>query len=69
MRSRPRFRAISETTSSVTLPNVALSSPPSVSLVCIASCSVTNERRSANGAIATSEQPKVIAALFPSTSV
>ena len=65
MRSRPAFIAKRETMSSVTLPKVALRSPPSVSDVCSASCSVTNERRSANGAIARSEKIKMEVSLQP----
>mmetsp|Transcript_41233 Transcript_41233/g.95504 ORF Transcript_41233/g.95504 Transcript_41233/m.95504 type:complete len:237 (+) Transcript_41233:815-1525(+) len=55
----PARSANTETISSVTLPNVALSKPPSVSLVYIASCSVTNDRRSAKGAIETSAKKNV----------
>ena len=45
--------------SSVTLPKEAFSSPPTVSEVCMASCSVTKERRSAKGAIVSSENVKI----------
>ena len=46
--------------SSVTFPKVAFNSPPKTSLVCIASCSVTNESRSAKGAMAKRERRKTV---------
>lgn len=58
-RSMPARIAIKLTMTSVALPNVAFSRPPTVSLVYSASCSVMNPRRSASGHIASSENVNV----------
>jgi len=58
-RRRELLRAYKATTSSVTLPKLALSSPPTVGLVCTAICSVTKPSRSARGQRPTREKTKV----------
>merc|ERR1740130_512549 len=46
---------------SVALPKVALSSPPNVSLVCSATCSVASPSRPASGRMARQAMPKTVA--------
>ena len=65
MRSMPPKSATSDTISSVTLPKVAFRRPPTVSDVCIASCSVTKLTRSAMGAIASTERTKTVTSSPP----
>lgn len=59
-RYKPLDKAAIETISSVAFPKVALSSPPIVSFVCRASCSVTKPNLSANGQRAIREKTKVV---------
>ena len=63
--SRIRKNAI---TSSVTLPNVALTSPPIRGPVCSASCSVERPIRPASGRIAPAEVRKISRSLPPASS-
>lgn len=62
-RSRPARIAQILTMTSVALPNVALSRPPTVSLVYSANCSVMKPNRSASGHMANSENVNVHASL------
>ena len=55
-------------TSSVTLPNVALTSPPIRGPVCRASCSVERPIRPASGRIAPAEVRKIRSSLPPASS-
>ena len=59
--SSPFLSAKKQTMSSVAFPNVALSSPPSVSLVWSATCSVASPSRAARGRIARQEMVNVAA--------
>ena len=58
-RSRPACMAHRLTMTSVALPNVALSRPPTVSDVYSASCSVMKPRRSASGHMPSRDSMKV----------
>ena len=58
-RVSPSDKAAITTISSVAFPNVAFKSPPTVSFVWMASCSVTKPSRSAKGAKASSDKTKV----------
>ena len=55
--------------SSVALPKVALSSPPMVSLVCRASCSVASPSSAASGRMATQARAKMAPWLKPRCSL
>mmetsp|Transcript_1578 Transcript_1578/g.4600 ORF Transcript_1578/g.4600 Transcript_1578/m.4600 type:complete len:257 (+) Transcript_1578:1166-1936(+) len=61
--SRPLARAKRLTMSSVAFPNVAFRRPPTVSLVCRATCSVASPRSFARGRMARQLKPKTLPAL------
>ena len=63
--SRIRKKAM---TSSVTLPNVAFTSPPILGPVCSASCSVARPISPASGRIAPAEVRKIMSSLPPASS-